>query len=219
MAIKTVKDAIFYIEDIVDKHSTEYYEPQELLNRIKRETIVVLEAAVDDFQTKINWEIINTFIAKKKLTANPSRLTDDVMLVEGYTFEKNDDIDVPGTKTTCQRIVSLNKSRNPFDINAFNYYIDILEEPSFGENEDDFVVYKNLSSSDPGYDTDEIGTNANRVCASQSLINRVLSAVVVSIVGSQFNQTMQYEWAKLNKQEAVQNDNGNSKTTNMPQQE
>jgi len=205
----TVSEAIFYIEDIVDKYSTEYYEPKEILNRVERETYVALNGATKDsaLDIDVNWDIASLFIEDIVIPEDKKKLIeskDYLRTIGGY-------IEVDGVKNQCYRRKDLSKDRNPFTMHTEEYpvlvtkggdividpfvkdktFAVILKKPTFGKLAQDLLIYKEVGST-------EIG-------ASRALIDRVLSGVVVSLVGSQFNQTMQYEWAKLNKQEKIQN--------------
>lgn len=222
----TVGEAILYIEDIVDKYSAKYYEPTEILNRIERETYVVLETSTkdDSLKSDLNWEIANLFIDTVSLTASKTVYAGNWLnVIEGFNIVDGDEIPARRRKT-------LNKSRNPFiaptdyypdmiDMNGYltirpfvasngndGSFANILTRPTFGVAESDLLICKAM--------TDSQGSSFN-VEANRSLIDRVLSNVVVSLAGSQNNQTMQYEWAKLNKQEGAQQ----SGVTAQPQQQ
>ena len=224
----TVGEAITYIEDIVDKYSSKYYEPEEILNRIERETYVVLETAIkeDSLKVDLNWEIANLFIDTITLSNEKTIYSEDwLKVVEGFNI-------IDGDEMPCRRRKSFNRSRNPFiaptdeypeiidvsghiNIKPFITYVaenapikesgsfvNILTRPSFGSTSGETLIYKVV--------------DATNVEANQSLIDRVLSNTVVSLTGSQNNQTMQYEWAKLNKQENAQE--GRSATARPQQQ-
>jgi len=263
-----VIDAIRYIEDVIDKFSTEYYEPSEILARIQHETYTVLDTASRDLDNEVNWDLVNIFIKEIEITSETTTLNPAwLRIIEGYNL-------IDGIEYPAFRYRPKKRTRDPFSSPMNKYpvlkdvggvvkfspvqtgglnksFIKIIEKPIIGADEDDELIsnssnekylwVKYASNSSGAGMTDSISTyiglswndtenesnnpadykwslydqtkgisgeikdNRNGVVtANQSLINRVLSSTIVSLVGSQFNQTLNYEWARTNKQEKAQ---------------
>ena len=207
----TVGEAILYIEDIIDKYSTDTVEPSEILSRIKQQALNILDKSSRDLDNDVNWDIASPFIQTIEITSNSDYNDSWLRIVDGYNLIKD-------KKYPANRQNEI--SRNPFFKPEDKY--PVLQDA------DGVIGFEPILNGTVGKSKIRVvkrpifGTDANdplitngTVEARQSLYSRVLINTIVSITGTQFNQVMQYEWAKGNKLERDQDET----PTYRPQQQ
>lgn len=200
----TVLESILFLEDIIDKYSSEYFEPSEILSRIKRYTINVLDDASRNLDVDVNLDIVNLFSETFALTSASTPIDTDtyIRLIEAYSKVGSN------TYPAFRRTMKDNSKRDPFMVPEAKYPVvedrggKILFEPWVdGESFAVMLAVPTFGSAD---NDKLINNGTNDIGAYNALLNRVFKETLVSMGVTQYNQVLQYEWAMKNKLERDQ---------------